>query len=198
LSQSEQQVAKGKWSPQEDNILRGAVTKMGAQRWTKIAELLPGRLGKHCRNRWCQHLAPHVRKGEWGLEEDYAILKGHAQHGNRWALIARDILGRTDNAIKNRFHSSMKAKIEMYLMHRRGTNSLEIDSYGRYDYQDDLAGCLWMVHGVPGGHQFIEYRGDYNNGDYCEYVRIFAAEWKKSSSTTTTPHQLRRHLVQRK
>jgi hypothetical protein len=181
MSRCEKQASKGKWSTQEDDILRDAVTKLGARRWAKIAELLPGRLGKHCRNRWCQHLSPNVRKGDWGLDEDYAILKGHAQHGNRWALIARDMLGRTDNAIKNRFHSSMKAKIELYLMYQRGTDYLEVDSYGRYDYQDDLEGCLWMVHGIPGGQTSLEhaYGGDSNNGVYCEAVRVFAAKWKK-------------------
>ncbi len=35
-----------------------------------MASLFPGRLGKQCRERWCNHLDPSVKKAPWTPRED--------------------------------------------------------------------------------------------------------------------------------
>lgn len=35
-----------------------------------MARLLPGRMGKQCRERWFNHLDPSVKKTEWTPRED--------------------------------------------------------------------------------------------------------------------------------
>ena len=39
-------MVKGPWLDEEDHMLIESVKKYGAQNWSKIAEFLPGRIGK--------------------------------------------------------------------------------------------------------------------------------------------------------
>ena len=68
------------WSAEEDDRLSALVAEHGAKRWSVIAELMPGRIGKQCRERWHNHVNPAVRKEEWTNEEDARILELHHQY----------------------------------------------------------------------------------------------------------------------
>ena len=101
----------GTWTLPEDKILIELVLEHGPRNWTKISKSLPGRIGKQCRERWHNHLDPNISKKKWTLEEDIKIVKLHLIHGNRWCDIAKEVTGRTDNAIKNRFNSNLTKRL---------------------------------------------------------------------------------------
>lgn len=42
------------------------------------------------------------------MDEESKIFALHKEHGNKWALIASKLDGRTDNGVKNQFYSTMR------------------------------------------------------------------------------------------
>ena len=85
-------------SPEEDSLL--VLYKQSGGNWAEVAEHIPGRTAKQCRERWCNHINPDIRKGDWSVVEDNIIVSLQKQWGNRWSAIAEVALrGTGDVAI---------------------------------------------------------------------------------------------------
>jgi hypothetical protein len=68
-----------------------------------VAQSLPGRSGKQCRERWLNHLTPILKSEHWSPIEDEILIAHQRTLGNVWSQISLFLTGRSPNSVKNRW-----------------------------------------------------------------------------------------------
>jgi hypothetical protein len=53
-------------------------------------------------------LNPKIRRDPFTIEEDIIILEKRLKIGNKWSEIVKELQGRTENNVKNRFNMLYK------------------------------------------------------------------------------------------
>ncbi|KAK7300291.1 hypothetical protein RJT34_11133 [Clitoria ternatea] len=102
---------KGPWTAEEDEILADYVRNNGTGNWNAVSKRTGlARCGKSCRLRWSNHLKPDLKKGAFNAEEQRKVIQLHALMGNKWAKMAQELPGRTDNEIKNFWNTRTKKR----------------------------------------------------------------------------------------
>ncbi|KAI9675138.1 MAG: hypothetical protein M1817_001546 [Caeruleum heppii] len=112
---------RGPWSPSEDGYLLRLVHTQGAHSWVRISHLLGSRSPKQCRERYHQNLKPNLNHDPISPDEGLVIERLVGEMGKRWAEIARQLKGRSDNAVKNWWNGGMNRRRRLIL--RRGESS---------------------------------------------------------------------------
>ena len=102
-------VVKGPWKSEEDGRLLQLVAEIGPK-WSRIAAAMNGRNAKQCRERWVNHLDPDISKEPWSKAEEDALIAAHEKMGSKWSEMTKLLKGRTNNAIKNHWHSMQSSK----------------------------------------------------------------------------------------
>ncbi|CAD8163624.1 unnamed protein product [Paramecium pentaurelia] len=95
---------KQKWNIKEDYLLQKLVAAYG-NKWNQISKHFKGKSNKQCMERYNNCLNPNLNRKPFTQEEDEIIYQNYICLGSKWAKIALQLNGRTQNQIKNRFYS---------------------------------------------------------------------------------------------
>jgi hypothetical protein len=95
---------RAKFSPADDEELRHLVGSLGQMDWSAIAERMPGKNARQCKERWANYLAPSLNTAAWTIQDDLMLIQKYAELGSKWVQIAAFFPNRTDAMIKNRFN----------------------------------------------------------------------------------------------
>lgn len=101
---------KGHWTPEEDALLLQLIQDEKMHSWAMVASKIKGRTAKQCRERWSLNLDPGINRSAWSPEEDALLLQLYDKMGGKWSEIKTEFEGRTENAVKTRYKSLVRAK----------------------------------------------------------------------------------------
>ncbi|KAL6077556.1 Myb-related protein A [Balamuthia mandrillaris] len=105
--------SKGKWTPEEDALLRKVVLHHKGKNWKTIATYFEGRTNVQCLHRWQKVLNPELVKGPWTKEEDELLRKFVAIYGPKnWAQIAKELGGRIGKQCRERWYNNLNPNIK--------------------------------------------------------------------------------------
>lgn len=125
-----QKTMKQKFSASEDTLLQGLVEKHGTSDWKLIAEFMPNRTSRQCRERWKYYLDPQLNSlspTKWTREEDEKLIAKYYEYGPKWSQIAHFFPQRTDINLKNRFHRLERLRMRGISDHQSTDNSQSSD-----------------------------------------------------------------------
>lgn len=95
----------------QDEMIRFLVNIFG-NNWATIANYIPGKTNRQCRERYNTYLAPGINHKEWTPEEDALIIEKYKEMGHKWVSMSQYFAGRTANSIKNRFNAHIAPKMK--------------------------------------------------------------------------------------
>lgn len=93
-----------RFSTEEDERLNNLVKELGAKKWKAIAQRMPGRTAKQCRDRYCDYLNPSYLNSEWTQDEDQLLIEKYNIFGSQWSKMTQFFKGRNGNSLKNRWN----------------------------------------------------------------------------------------------
>ncbi|KAK4388856.1 Transcription factor R-1 [Sesamum angolense] len=172
-------LVKGPWSKEEDEIIIELVNKYGPKKWSTIAQHLPGRIGKQCRERWHNHLNPGINKEAWTQEEELALIRAHQIYGNKWAELTKFL------AWEGYFHS-----FKVTLLSHPNNSAASSSSKAQQSGEDDRDGAevRKLLNAVYLNLNNAINRTEHPSGDYrmteessaIPLPKIIALRFKKS------------------
>ena len=127
-------------------VCEDAMIKFLAQRyngdinWKEIAQQVPGKTTRQCRERYQTYLAPGINVAPFTREEDELLLQKVSELGSKWSVISQFFNGRSANSLKNRYN--------VHIVHR-GRNTKQHSEFSSDNMTIQQAPCLLYTSPSP-------------------------------------------------
>lgn len=118
---------RGPWSSVEDQQLMAYIAADPTLNWVNISLQVQSRTPKQCRERYHQNLKDSLNHSPITAAEGILINNYVMKNGKRWADIARQLNGRSDNAVKNWWNGNQN-RIKRAEQRRRTANESTLSS----------------------------------------------------------------------
>ena len=99
------------FTQEEDIKLKSLVMQFGDQNWKEISKHMFKRSPRQCRERYKFYLSPNLNNMIWTKEEDTYLQILVSYYGNKWSLISKFFLGRTEINVKCRYYRLERQKL---------------------------------------------------------------------------------------
>ncbi|KAK3146059.1 hypothetical protein QOZ80_3BG0261000 [Eleusine coracana subsp. coracana] len=91
------------WTPEEDATLERLADEHGARHWRRVADHMPGRSSRQCRDRWRLHLARDEYHRPFTAADDEELARLFLRHAGRWSAVSRAAHRRTSRVMRRRW-----------------------------------------------------------------------------------------------
>jgi hypothetical protein len=132
-------VRKRRFTPEEDSALCTLFSVFGQNQWDEIAQFIPQRTPRQCRERYENYLATNILNLAWTQSDDELLLRMISVVGHRWTSMIEFFPGRNINNLKNRWHkvlSKREREIDLRTGDRPNPNASEHDAVMWFSSED--------------------------------------------------------------
>jgi hypothetical protein len=106
-------ITRSKFTPEENELLRVLVDRLGVNAWVEVAAGIPGRNARQCRDRW-KHYLSRKSDSPWTPEEDQILLQHVGKFGLKWTRLSAFFPNRTDFDVRARWLSLFRDKPRLF------------------------------------------------------------------------------------
>lgn len=112
-SQSNSNSKRKFFTKEEDRLLTIAAMTFRQGCWNSIAQHVPGKTPKQCRDRWTNYLQPFLKFEPWTNQEDQLLVSLVNDKGTHWTKMKSYFPNRSTNSIKNRWYWLIKNQVKV-------------------------------------------------------------------------------------
>ena len=126
---------RNKFSQQEDKMILKLVNLFGTDDWKFIAQQIPNRTSRQCRERWKYYLQPSSIEStsrEWTEDEDALLIQKFKEYGSKWSKISVFFDSRSDVSLKNRYKKLQRMDVKKSKTQPSDNSSTSIDEEIQY------------------------------------------------------------------
>ncbi|GJM96641.1 hypothetical protein PR202_ga13502 [Eleusine coracana subsp. coracana] len=91
------------WTPEEDATLARLADEHGGCHWRRVADHMPGRSSRQCRDRWRHHLPHDEYHRPFTADDDEELARLFLRRAGRWSAVSRAAHRRTSRVMRRRW-----------------------------------------------------------------------------------------------